>query len=60
MKDLTANDIKNIAEKANAWISSEEGQTAIKKALEKADQTIQELEQRRRVSWEDLHRPMNI
>ena len=56
-EDMSEEDIQALADAAVAWVNSDEGQHAIKAALERAQRTIEYLREVRKVSeksWNEL------
>ncbi len=57
---LTPDEVKEIAEKANDWVSTTEGSTSIKNALRNVNETTTRLETERLVDIQTLRKPLNL
>lgn len=57
MNDLS---LQETTEKAVRWANSREGQAALMDAMEKSRQTIEMLQEARKLTWEQLNTPMSI
>ena len=54
---MTKEKIDKMAKDAAEWVSSEEGRAAIEEAARKAEETIEDLREARKISWWKLFEP---
>ena len=59
-KSLTPHEVKEIAEKANDWVSTTEGSTSIETALRNVNEMTTRLETDRLVDIQTLRKPLNL
>jgi putative NADH-flavin reductase len=53
-------DISEMIDRLNKWLDTPEAQEALKQAAKKARETVEKLQESRKINWLDLHRPMDI
>lgn len=60
MNEPTDSELQILARRAAEWAASPEGQAAIEASLRRAEETIRQFNEARKVDWRDLHRPVTI
>ncbi len=57
---MTEEEIKEAVAKLKAFLETPEGKESLRKAGEKAAQAAKEMEERTKIPWEWMHRPVDF